>query len=106
MGTSAIFSSVQEGSPDGSKNGNLSYSHAGLDAWTDKSAGNGAKTNFDQDLTPICQHCGTPEGQPDNPVQSCWVDGEEFFLHRDCQADWLSKDKLSIPLFLKREPGS
>src|SRR5262249_4640382 len=32
MGTSRDFRSVQKGSPHGSKNGNLSYSHAGLHA--------------------------------------------------------------------------
>jgi putative DNA primase/helicase len=37
------FRNVQEAPADGSKNSNLSYSHAGLDAWTDKSAPDGAQ---------------------------------------------------------------
>ena len=37
------FRSVQSPPPDGSKNGKLSYSHAGLGAWTDRKAGNGAR---------------------------------------------------------------
>jgi putative DNA primase/helicase len=35
-GTTHEFRSVREDLPDGSKNANLSYSHAGLDAWTDR----------------------------------------------------------------------
>jgi hypothetical protein len=48
-GTSSIFSSVQDTSPDGSKNSNLSYSHVGLDVWTDKSIQPDAANSFDQD---------------------------------------------------------
>ena len=35
-GTTHEFRSVPEDLPAGSKNANLSYSHAGLDAWTDR----------------------------------------------------------------------
>jgi hypothetical protein len=35
-GTSAHFSKRPESNSDGSKNGDLSHSHAGLDAWTDR----------------------------------------------------------------------
>jgi len=35
----------------------------------------------------ICQYCITE--RPDDPVQECSVDGEEYFLHRGCQHDWL-----------------
>jgi hypothetical protein len=41
--TSRDFPSVLKDNPDASKKGNLSYSHAGLDAWTVQKAGNGAK---------------------------------------------------------------
>jgi putative DNA primase/helicase len=41
MGTSSDFRSVQKGNPDGSKNADLSHSHAGLDVWTDGKPGNG-----------------------------------------------------------------
>jgi hypothetical protein len=52
----------------------------------------------------VCQHCGAPE-RPDTPVRSCWVDGNEYLLHPDCQAEWLGDD-LSIPVFLRRLPAS
>jgi putative DNA primase/helicase len=42
-GTTRDFRSVREDLPDGSKNANLSYSHAGLDAWTDRKAENGLR---------------------------------------------------------------
>ena len=94
MGTSGIFSSVQEGFPDGSKNSSLSYSHAGLDVWTDKKAGEDRQGGFDQTRTglngghgpetfpPVCDHCGVAS-TPVNPVSPCAVDGEEFLLHRE-----------------------
>ena len=41
--------------------------------------------------TCVCQHCGAPE-QPGNPVQECWVGGEQYWLHRDCRRDWLEAD--------------
>ena len=36
----------------------------------------------------VCEHCGAPE-RPDDPVQECWVDGEQHLLHRGCRDDWL-----------------
>jgi len=55
-------------------------------------------------LQQVCQHCGAP-ATADSPIQLCAIDGEEFLLHRDCQADWLSEASpdLSIPPFLQRE---
>jgi putative DNA primase/helicase len=38
--------------------------------------------------TRVCQHCGAPE-RLGEPVQECFVEGESYFLHRGCQADWL-----------------
>jgi putative DNA primase/helicase len=38
----------------------------------------------------VCEHCGAPE-RPDDPVQECWVEGEEYLLHRGCQNDWLGE---------------
>jgi Protein of unknown function (DUF3631) len=38
---------------------------------------------------PVCDHCGAPE-RPNDPVQTCAVNGEELFLHRACQAEWLA----------------
>jgi putative DNA primase/helicase len=88
-GTSGVFSSVQETSPHGSKNGNLSYSPAGLHACTDKTVQPAAANDFDQDLPPVCAHCGAP-ATADAPVLACAVDGEEFLLHRACQVDFLN----------------
>jgi hypothetical protein len=47
MGISCDFRSVQEDSAHGSKNANLSYSHAGLHACADRKAGNGAEGEID-----------------------------------------------------------
>ena len=102
-GTSDIFPSVQEPLPDGSKNTNLSYSHAGLDAWTDRNTQPGVEESFDQDSTPVCEHCGNP-ATPSSPVQLCAVEGQTFLLHRACWAEWMEKDDLGIPDFLRREP--
>jgi Protein of unknown function (DUF3631) len=51
MGTSADFRSVREDIPHGSKNDDLSYSHAGLHACTDRKAGNGGAHGSDQEIT-------------------------------------------------------
>jgi hypothetical protein len=37
----------------------------------------------------VCQHCGAPE-RPGEPVLESYVDGEQYFLHRGCQKDWLA----------------
>jgi Protein of unknown function (DUF3631) len=39
---------------------------------------------------PVCVHCGEPQDWSDNPVQECWVDGEQHWLHRNCQREWLA----------------
>lgn len=41
-------------------------------------------------FAPVCEHCGGP-ATPSSPVQLCAAAGEEFLLHRDCQAEWLGK---------------
>jgi Protein of unknown function (DUF3631) len=45
MGTTCDFRSVQKEPPDGSKNANLSYSHAELDAWTDRKPESGDESD-------------------------------------------------------------
>jgi hypothetical protein len=35
----------------------------------------------------ICQYCC--EERSDDPVQECWVNNEQWLLHRGCQHDWL-----------------
>jgi putative DNA primase/helicase len=48
------FASVPEAPWGGSKNGKLSHSHAGLDAWTDKKGGNGAHNDLATSEAPLC----------------------------------------------------
>ena len=32
----------------------------------------------------VCVHCGSPATAA-HPVQECWIDGEQMYLHRRCQ---------------------
>jgi putative DNA primase/helicase len=48
----------------------------------------------ENDETRVCQHCGVPE-RPGDPVQQCFVEGEQYLLHRRCQADWLGRPPAS-----------
>ena len=126
MGTSSDFLSVQETILDGSKNGNLSYSHAGLDAWTDKTPGESRQGDFDHGSAPPgriyavhdhptkpgevrpCDHCGVGGrlAQWDWPGRA-----EPVWLHEKCEADFAAantapptapNDYLGIPEFLRR----
>jgi putative DNA primase/helicase len=102
MGASRDFRSVREIIPHGSKNDELSHSHAGLHACTDRKPENGAKDQIDHDpgLTgrpptawPIktghrCDFCGSQFGDvspwhwpPDYPTRTIW-------LHERCKAPW------------------
>ena len=108
MGTSRDFRSVQNGSPHGSKNANLSYSHAGLHACTDRNPESGPEGQFDQKDDGLsipdfllrkpapnggsghrCDHCGLPEasgqwdwqGRPDG-----------IWLHPRCEGPWLDSE--------------
>jgi hypothetical protein len=47
----------------------------------------GSPTSSEPDATypRVCDHCG----QPGSAVQECWVDGEQYWLHPQCQHDWL-----------------
>jgi putative DNA primase/helicase len=100
MGTSCDFRSVREDIPHGSKNGNLSYSHAGLHACTDKNGGNGGEGHSDQGVDPLddglppfgslqrCAHCNRRGAReqvalPDRPG-TVW-------LHPECETAWLAK---------------
>jgi Protein of unknown function (DUF3631) len=53
------FRSVQNPSPHGSKNGKLSYSHAGLHACTDRNGGNGARDDFAASEAHSCGNTAT-----------------------------------------------
>jgi putative DNA primase/helicase len=98
------FRSVQKASADGSKNGNLSCSHAGLDAWTDKNGGNGGKGCSDQETAPaddrwasldipsFCQRCDHCR-QPGADQQVTVADQPTVWLHRECEGPWLASHK-------------
>jgi hypothetical protein len=45
----------------------------------------------------VCQHCGQAETAA-APVQSCFVAGEEYLLHRQCQRDWLNPYADHLPV--------
>jgi len=106
MGTSCNFRSVQAAAPDGSKNANLSYSHAGLDAWTDRKAGNGVKGHSGQEIAPDptdpgpipefllrtaprrCDYCGSMLGAM-NPWD--WPGRPDgIWLHPRGEAGWMN----------------
>jgi putative DNA primase/helicase len=106
MGTSCNFRSVQAAAPDGSKNSNLSNSHAGLDAWTDRKAGNGVKGHSGQEIAPDptdpgptpefllrtaprrCDYCGSMLGAM-NPWD--WPGRPDgIWLHPRCEAGWMN----------------
>jgi hypothetical protein len=53
MGISSDFRSAQETSPRGSKNANLSNSHAGLRTCADRNPESGGASQIDQDLAPL-----------------------------------------------------
>jgi putative DNA primase/helicase len=97
-GITRDFQSVQKEFPDALKNADLSYSHAGLDAWTVENPESGGKgnsaTSDGLDISaclrrappPLCDNCGRPatSGQrwdwPGKP------DG--ITLHSSCEGPW------------------
>jgi 5S rRNA maturation endonuclease (ribonuclease M5) len=88
MATSRNFSSVRKDVSDGSKNADLSLCHAGLDAWTDRKAGNGDARPSDQKTAPS----GAPtEPQPEpepEPGLSPWQIQDlarEYLAHAERQ---------------------
>jgi hypothetical protein len=96
------FSSVHEASVDGSKNGKLSYSHAGLDGWTDKKPESGARNGSATTETPSddpgdipddlvrtghrCNYCGSQFGLLNHWAWPGYPDG--IRLHERCEAAW------------------
>ena len=46
--------------------------------------------------TVCCEHCGMPK-RPREPVQECWVVGEQHLLHRGCQVAWLAAPAMQLP---------
>jgi len=98
------FASVHEASVDGSKNGKLSHSHAGLDAWTDKKPESGACNGSATTETPsgdpgdipeclrrhLCDHCGGAVGAMRNYEWPGRPDG--IWLHAQCEALWFDSE--------------
>jgi Protein of unknown function (DUF3631) len=93
-GTTRDFSSVQDPSPYGSKNGNLPHSHAGLYVCTDRNGGEATEGHSDHEnavgdgahYPPVCSHCGSSEPAP-NLVA---FDGLNIWLHRGCEVAWVN----------------
>jgi putative DNA primase/helicase len=101
---SSDFQSVLEESLDASENGNLSYSHAGLDAWTDEKGVEGGERRFGHALSDqqavieelaargngkepseICAQCGAADPGPLLHVQTREA---VVRLHRECLKFW------------------
>jgi hypothetical protein len=102
MGTSSVFRSVRETTSDGSKNANFSYSHVGLDAWTDRKPENGGASQFDQEITPSTplpsatnggpkedRTCAQCRGPVDGKEQQIAVEGKTVWLHPECRRFYL-----------------
>jgi putative DNA primase/helicase len=98
----ADFRSVAEGPGDGSKNGKLSYSHAGSDASTLRKTQNGGQGGSDQEnlwvdlgiIEPLrrCDHCGqsATAADPLNPWD--WPGRPDGLrLHRRCEGPWFDR---------------
>src|SRR5262249_32283759 len=78
-GVSHDFRSVAEAIGDGSKNSNLSYSHAGSDVSTAKNHPTGCEGQFDQAKA----QCGAP-GDATSTVTEHDIGGERLWLHQQC----------------------
>jgi Protein of unknown function (DUF3631) len=87
-----VFQSVQEDPLDASENGNLSYSHAGLDAWTLQNEGSGREGGSDQtegatmlDISaePTCVRCGVGVNAWGELI-ACGPNGSAGFYHPRC----------------------
>jgi putative DNA primase/helicase len=95
MGISSDFRSARETIPRGSKNANLSHSHAGLRACADRKPGNGARVHSDHengagdfpDSLRRCAQCNAP-GDTRGPVIA---HDDHVWLHHDCRRFWLKE---------------
>ncbi len=112
----AIFDPSKKPSADGSKNANLSYSHAGLDAWTDRKSGNGVQGHSDHQRGPgLCAQCHGEEGAPPTLHNGAGYPPDGVWLHKECGLFWLKEhnghaddrwaDYPEIPPSLRRNRG-
>jgi len=102
MGTTRDFRSVRADILHGSKNGKLSYSHAGLHACTDRKAQNGGQDHSDQEIAlgvlaedelaavglRRCWHCNGNGG-----VNEVGLPDRTVWLHRECEAPWMERNR-------------
>src|SRR5262249_50252060 len=93
MGTTSDFRSVTESRGDGSKNGELSYSHAGCDGTTGRRAQNSGQGDFDQHRgLAATSHPYSPRRPPAGTTcADCHLDDEYGVLERgfaDGRAEW------------------
>jgi putative DNA primase/helicase len=111
MGTTGDFCVRPENNLDAHEKCKLSHSHAGLDAWTDKSAGNGAQSvlaKVEERAEPDEHHCAQC-GRGGDLLETYFGGADPVWLHRDCQDAWrAAQDDLTIPAVLDRrdEPTS
>jgi hypothetical protein len=119
LGTSRDFRSAQETSPRGSKNANLSYSHAGLRACADRKPESGGTSESDQDIiapaatkaAPDAQLTGAKEdrtcvqcrGPVDGKERPVTIAGETVRLHPECQR-FYQPNYPDLPDSLRRPP--
>jgi Protein of unknown function (DUF3631)/Bifunctional DNA primase/polymerase, N-terminal len=99
------FASVHDAHADGSKKGDLSYSHARLDGWMDRNPESDGECHSDQGVEPLdtpvlavtdpsadldiparfrhCEHCNKTDGV------ECWdLNGRGVWLHDTCVSAW------------------
>jgi hypothetical protein len=115
MGTSDDFRSAQETSPRGSKNANLSHSHAGLRPCADRKPESGRISESDQGIVPLaagpaasnppmtgpddrCVQCRGPVDGKERPVT---IAGKTVQLHPECQR-FYHPNYPDLPDFLRR----
>jgi putative DNA primase/helicase len=92
---SSDFRSVADSNGDGSKNTNLSYSHAGFDASTFRKPGNGARVHSDHengaddfpDSLRRCAQCNAPGDARGQVI----AHDDHVWLHHDCRRFWLKE---------------
>jgi len=97
MGTTRNFRNVTKALGDGSKNGKLSYSHAGCDGMTDQKDPDSGQSHSDQEITfvddaldipPFLRRCFHCSGN--GAVNAVALPDRTVWLHRECEKPWLA----------------
>jgi hypothetical protein len=107
VGQHGVFRSVAGGSGDGSKNGNLSYSHAGSDVSTFRKAESEVPSHSDQENGPgLCPQCNSDYGTPPTLYQGADFPPGGVWLHSVCVRFWLQEHHLGHnPKYNGSHPG-